>query len=557
MPAPFRRTLSTVLALAALAHAAGCGSSATTSTATSPSGINRCAVTVNGNGQVPAQGGAGSLAVTAARECTWSAAVEGPWLTIKAGANGQGDGAVEFNAVANPDPAIRRGAIVLNEQRVEVTQAAAECAYSLSEGAGSFPQAGGSGQFEVRASSGLCSWSAQSDASWVSIRAGASSKGTTTVQFEVAATTGPARTATITAAGLQYSISQSASAAGCTYSVSPGSFSAAAGGDTLTVRVTTGASCAWTAASAASWIALSSAASATGPGAATFSIAASSASRSGSVVVGGQTVAVSQGGAAPPPPCTFSISPDSAPVAAAGGGGKVTVAAAAGCAWSASSNAPSWLTITAGTSGSGGGEVSYQAAATTAARSGTLTIAGKTFTVNQQATAVTCSFSIAPEQQNVDADSAELTVGVTTTGGCQWNASSNAPWIKVRDDRGTGPDQVRITIEDNKGPARSGTATIAGRTFTVNQAEKACSYKVSPRDLKVDQDGRFARIDIEAAAGCSWTATSNVQWIRVFNTSGSGDDQVWLFVSDNDEGKPRDGTVTVAGQTVTVSQKKK
>ena len=260
-----RRTASTTLTLCALILAAGCGSSATTSTATSPTGINRCSVTVNGAGQVPASGGAGSLAVSAARECTWSASAEGQWLTIKSGTNGQGDGAIEYSAAANPDPAVRRGAIVLNEQRVEVMQAAGECAYSLSEGAGNFPQAGGSGQFEVRASSGLCSWTAQADADWVSVRAGSTGKGTTMVQFDVSATTGQARTATVTAAGLRYTISQSAApVAGCTYLVSPGAFTAAAGGDTLTVTVTTTASCAWTAASGASWISLTSAASRNG-----------------------------------------------------------------------------------------------------------------------------------------------------------------------------------------------------------------------------------------------------------------------------------------------------
>ena len=550
------RILSSLLALVTLALVSGCGSSATTSTATSPSSISRCSVSVNGNGQVPAAGGGGSLAVTAARECTWSAAAEGQWLTIKSGANGQGDGAVEFSAAANPDPAIRRGAIVLNEQRIEVTQAAGECAYSLSDGAGSFPQAGGTGQFEVRASSGLCTWTAQSDASWVSLRTSSTGRGTMTVQFEVAASTGQTRTATVTAAGLQYAISQSAATPGCTYSVSPGSFSAAAGGDTLTVRLTTGASCAWTAASSASWISLTSAASGTGPGTATFAIAGSSAARNGSVVVGGQTVSVSQGGAAPPPSCTLNISPESASIPGSGGGGKVTVSGGGGCAWNASSNAP-WITITAGASGSGGGEVSYQVAPADAARSGTLTIAGRTFTVNQQAPALVCTFSIAPEAQNVGADETSLTVNVTTQPSCQWTASTGAPWIKLRDDGGNGPGQVRITVDANKGDARSGSATIAGRTLTINQAAPACSARVSPLDVKADRDGGLVRVEVKAGRSCSWTAESNVAWVRVINGSGSGDADVWLFVSANDEGREREATVTIAGQAVVVHQKKK
>jgi hypothetical protein len=85
--------------------------------------------------------------------------------------------------------------------------------------------------------------------------------------------------------------------------------------------------------------------------------------------------------------CTFSITPTSASFAATGGTGSVSVSAAAGCAWSASSNA-SFITITGGSSGSGSGTVSYSVASNvaTTSRTGTLSIAGQTFSVNQAGT---------------------------------------------------------------------------------------------------------------------------------------------------------------------------
>jgi hypothetical protein len=85
--------------------------------------------------------------------------------------------------------------------------------------------------------------------------------------------------------------------------------------------------------------------------------------------------------------CTYSISPTSASQPAGGGTGSVSVTAGAGCAWTASSNS-SFITITAGSSGSGSGTVSYSVAANTAttSRTGTLTIAGQTFTVTQAGT---------------------------------------------------------------------------------------------------------------------------------------------------------------------------
>jgi Zn-dependent metalloprotease len=85
--------------------------------------------------------------------------------------------------------------------------------------------------------------------------------------------------------------------------------------------------------------------------------------------------------------CTFSLSPTSASYAATGGTGSVSVTATAGCSWTAASNA-TFITVTAGASGTGNGTVSYSVANNTgtSSRTGTLTIAGQTFTVTQAGT---------------------------------------------------------------------------------------------------------------------------------------------------------------------------
>lgn len=84
--------------------------------------------------------------------------------------------------------------------------------------------------------------------------------------------------------------------------------------------------------------------------------------------------------------CSYSISPTSVAVGAAAATGSVTVTADAGCSWTATSNA-SWITITSGASGSGSGAVGYSVAANvgTSSRTGTLSVAGTTFTVSQAA----------------------------------------------------------------------------------------------------------------------------------------------------------------------------
>ena len=87
------------------------------------------------------------------------------------------------------------------------------------------------------------------------------------------------------------------------------------------------------------------------------------------------------------PPCCFSIDPTNATFNASGGFSNVMVTASAtDCVWIASSN-DSFLTITAGTNGVGNGTVAYSVAANPNGfpLTGTLTIAGESFTVTQAA----------------------------------------------------------------------------------------------------------------------------------------------------------------------------
>src|SRR5204862_3843230 len=114
-------------------------------------------------------------------------------------------------------------------------------------------------------------------------------------------------------------------------------------------------------------------------------------SRSGTLTVAGKTFTVTQ----PATSCAFTISPGSQALTAAGGTGSVTVTTSAECSWTASSSA-AWVVISSGAGGTGSGTVTYDAAANTGslARSTTLTIAGKTFTVTEASG--TCLFSLTP-----------------------------------------------------------------------------------------------------------------------------------------------------------------
>jgi hypothetical protein len=82
-----------------------------------------------------------------------------------------------------------------------------------------------------------------------------------------------------------------------------------------------------------------------------------------------------------------SLSPATQYFSAKGGTGSITVTAPAGCNWMSVTNDPSFITVDPATSGAGNGTVTYTVAVNSgiSTRSGTMTIAGQTFTVRQGA----------------------------------------------------------------------------------------------------------------------------------------------------------------------------
>ncbi len=539
-----RFTFAAFIAVSACSIAlSSCGSSGNTVTA--PSNLSKCAVTVDvPDTTIPATGGGGTIKVQTERECQWTAQPEVSWLSITAGSSGQGAGSVQFTVAVNADPASRNGGVMVNGQRAQVSQAPGECRFELSSNATMFPQSGGSGSVDVRSSSALCTWTATSSVDWITITSNANGKGSAPVTFTVASTTGPPRTATVTIAGQHFSVTQSE---GCGYTVTPTTFSVGASGGTRSLAITSSAGCPWTAASNAEWITITSGANGTGSGTVTLSVAPDSGpSRSGTVTVAGQTVTITQGDG-----CTFAISPDSQSVASSGGNGSVTVTAGDGCAWTASSAQP-WISITSGSSGSGNGSVNFTVASTNGpGRSGAMTIAGFTFTINQ---GQGCSFSLGSTSASAPAGGGSGSFDVKTADGCGWAANSNASWLSVTGGAtGSGNGTVGYTAAANTGPQRTGTITAGAQTFTVTQSA-GCTFSIAPTSQNVASGGGQFSVAVTAPAGCSWTAESNAAWLGISSgSSGSGNGTVQLVVASNSDAERR-GTVTIAGQTYSVVQ---
>ena len=103
-------------------------------------------------------------------------------------------------------------------------------------------------------------------------------------------------------------------------------------------------------------------------------------------------------------------------------------------------------------------------------RSGTLTIAGQTFTVTQAP--LVCSYSVSPGNQKVEASAGTGTVTVSANSGCTWTSQSNESWITVRSGAsGIGDGTVTFSFTENDGKKRKGSLTVAGRTAEVEQED--------------------------------------------------------------------------------------
>src|SRR5262249_43828958 len=151
-----------------------------------------------------------------------------------------------------------------------------------------------------------------------------------------------------------------------------------------------------------------------------------------------------------------------------GGTGTVNVVATPGCGWTAVSNA-NFVTISSGSSGTGNGVVGFTVAANGgAARNGTLTIAGQTYTVNQSAgTPGSLTLNTAPTLPTGNSGSS-YSVILSASGGTPpytWSLTSGtlpagltlntAQGIIAGTPTGTGVSSFTITVHDNAGASQS------------------------------------------------------------------------------------------------------
>src|SRR3954471_15750336 len=88
------------VAAAALSTVAACTS---TDTSMVSPGTDKCQVTATASpAQFGADGGSGTVTVSAARDCQWSIATDAGWVSVPGAHEGQGDASLAYTVAPNP-----------------------------------------------------------------------------------------------------------------------------------------------------------------------------------------------------------------------------------------------------------------------------------------------------------------------------------------------------------------------------------------------------------------------------------------------------------------------
>ncbi|BDC50815.1 hypothetical protein F183_A31310 [Bryobacterales bacterium F-183] len=122
--------------------------------------------------------------------------------------------------------------------------------------------------------------------------------------------------------------------------------------------------------------------------------------------------------------------------------------------------------------------------------------------------------------------------------------------LRPEDLRTPGNLAIRVTT--------TGTTEVAAgtRSLPIVAAPAGCTYTLAATQLEAATSAfQTLETSLTTAAGCPWYPVSQSSWITTAgNTSGTGDGTVLVWLQPNPTSEPRTGQVTVAGQTIDITQ---
>jgi Putative binding domain, N-terminal len=283
------------------------------------------------------------------------------------------------------------------------------------------------------------------------------------------------------------------------------------------------------------------------------------------------------------PSCSFSVVQPTTTFGPEGGTGSVPVTVSAGtnCSWTATSSA-TFITFSTG-SGTGSGTAAFTVAVNTGAeRTSTLTIAGASVSITQRAAVAAPAPTLAAPTakspvsgQLVDPGRPTLVVNNAAVTGTPGTVTYR---FEVSDLATFPVDPVRTFTQDGvaqgsgttswvvnrdlgkdvlwywRARATNGTVTSPFSSVETFSTGIPCTFTLSMTSVTTSATGGSVTINVATTDACSWNAVSNDGFIVLTSpSSGSGNGSLTFSVAAN-TGAARTGSVTISGQTITVSQ---
>ena len=498
--------------------------------------------------------GGGGGAIVVSGNGTWYANTSESWITLNA-SSGQAGYPVAYTVSATTNVESRTGYIYVSGYVHTVTQDGLGA--RIDPTSITFEATGGTGMIEVMAPARM-GWKAKSNCDWMGVTPthgiGSGSVKLMVTAYDDVST----RQGTLTVAGETFTVFQY----GRRLKLSPTKAEYDYYTHVIPITVDALAITEWTVEPQNSWISVVDGGNGKGSDLVTIAIAENPSwkERTGTVRIGTQMFTVTQNGRTA---LEFGINPEATTASVEGANGLIAVTATPDLPWSAKSKA-NWLTVYAATAnGAGNGNVAYSAAPnpTLYDRTGSIVVTPgdelvslKTHTVTQPA--AVSALSANGYEFVAAGESCEVSVSVSDI--VEWQIDNPNSWLMVVGATNrVGPGMVTLqAVANNTVYPRSGTVTIARKTFRVSQLARGVEVEYDTKLFKTD--GGYESISIHPDGQVAWTAVaSDPTWITIFQGGeGTGDGEILYIVSPYvGTGEPRTGTITVGDKVVYITQR--
>lgn len=382
-----------------------------------------------------------SIAITTDASCSWNATSNANWIVLSS-ASGKGNAQVGYSIAANTSTTSRTGVVSIAGQNITVTQIGVlPCTYTASPSQVNVVAAGQTNlPANITTTPSNCTWTASSDASWITLGS-TTGQGGSTLNYNVASnTTSSVRTGTINLSGQIITVTQAGlpahalpylgkngcnytlyAANNCTYKIEP-AVNAYQGtqqivnGNGMTIKGNT------------------------------FQIT-SACKDMGISIINGTTVTNAG--------TTYNnvITIQGVPLNLSSFGG-------AGCP--ITTNIPTYEDTIPNT---------------------------------------TCSYAVSPSQVNANNTASTGSTAITTSSNCAWTASSNVDWITLNTPNGTGSNTaLGYSISANTSSvSRTGVISVGGQSVSVTQAASSAAVDNTPLSIRVS--GQLNNVTILPTTG--------------------------------------------------------